>query len=52
MCEWYKSFKSGRQDVNDLSRTNTPRTAVIEENIAKMKELVLENRRYSLRELA
>jgi len=43
------SFKSGRQDVNDLPSSSAPKTAVTEENIAKVKELVLESRHYSLR---
>ncbi|CAK9811861.1 Mariner Mos1 transposase [Anthophora quadrimaculata] len=50
--EWYKQFKNGRTAIDDLSRAGRPSTANTEENVAKAKEIVLKNRRTSLRELA
>ncbi|XP_015438036.1 PREDICTED: putative uncharacterized protein FLJ37770 [Dufourea novaeangliae] len=50
--EWYKAFKEGREVVVDLPRSGRPATCTNDENIDKIKKLVLENRRMSLRELA
>lgn len=50
--DWYKSFKEGREEVNDLPRSGRPSTSSTEENVDKIKEMVLENRHYSLREIA
>ncbi|XP_037938203.1 protein GVQW3-like [Teleopsis dalmanni] len=50
--EWYKAFKEGRDVVYDLPRSGRPSTSTNDANIAKIKQLVLENRRMSLRELA
>ena len=50
--EWYKGFKDGREVVLvDLPRSGRPSTATIEENIHQIKNLVLENRHLSFREL-
>lgn len=50
--EWYKAFKEGREVVIDLPRSGRPSTSTNDENIDKIKKLVLKNRRMSLRELA
>lgn len=50
--EWYSAFKSGRDVVEDLPRSGRPSTSSTELNIAKVKEMVTENRRLSLRERA
>ena len=50
--EWYSAFKSGRDVVEDLPRSGRPWTSSIEVNIAKVKEMVSENRHLSLREIA
>lgn len=50
--DWYKSFKEGREEVNDLPRSGRPSTSSTEENVDKIKQMVLENRHYSLREIA
>ncbi|XP_050317891.1 protein GVQW3-like [Bactrocera neohumeralis] len=47
--DWYESFKEGREEVNDLPRSGRPSTSSTEENVDKIKEMVLENR---LREIA
>ena len=50
--EWYSAFKSGRDLVEDLPRSGWPSTSLTEINIAKVKEMVTENRHLSLREIA
>ena len=50
--EWYSAFKSGRDVVEDLPRSVRPSTSSTEVNIAKMKEIVTENRHLGLREIA
>ena len=49
--EWYSAFKSGRDVVEDLPRFGRPSTSSTEVNIAKVKEMVTENRHLSLREI-
>ena len=48
--EWYSAFKSGRDVVKDLPRSARLSTSATEV-IAKMKEMVTENRHLSLREI-
>ncbi|XP_032676163.1 protein GVQW3-like [Odontomachus brunneus] len=50
--EWYKAFKEGREVVEDLPRSGRLSTSLTEDNIEKVKEIVLENRYFSLREVA
>ena len=50
--EWYSAFKSGRDVVEDLPRSGRPSTVSTELNIAKVKEMVSENRHLGLREIA
>ena len=50
--EWYSAFKSGRDVVEDLPRSGGPLTSSTEVNIAKVKEMVTENRHLSSREIA
>lgn len=50
--EWYKSFKEGREEIIDLPRSGRPLTSTTDENTRKVKELVLNNRHMSIRELA
>lgn len=45
-------LKSGRDVVEDMPRSGRPSTSTNELNIAKVKELVTENSRLSLREIA
>lgn len=49
---WYKAFKEGRTEVDDLPHERRPQTSTNEENIEKVKEIVLENRRVTIREIA
>ncbi|CAK9827766.1 Mariner Mos1 transposase [Anthophora retusa] len=49
--EWYKKLKDGRTVVDDLPRSGRPSTSVTDENVEKVKEIVHENRRVSIREI-
>ena len=49
--EWYSAFKSGRDVVEDLPRSGQPSASSTEVNIAKVKDMVTENRHSSLREI-
>ena len=42
--EWYSEFKSGRDVVQDLPRSGQPSTSSTQINIAKVTEMVTENR--------
>lgn len=50
--DWYKSFKEGRTSVENLPHERRPATSVNDENIEKVKKIVLENRRVTEREIA
>lgn len=48
--EWYKAFKDGRETVEDAPRSGRPSTSNTDDNVGKVKEIVLENRHNSVRE--
>ncbi|XP_045500072.1 histone-lysine N-methyltransferase SETMAR-like [Colias croceus] len=49
---WFNEFASGRTSVFDEPRPGAPKTAATEENIKKIHDLVLTDRRLKVRELA
>ena len=50
--QWYKMFSEGREDVNDEERSGRPSTSTTDENINKVKKIILANRRITVREVA
>lgn len=49
--KWHKTFQEGREEVEDEHRPGRPSTSKTDENIVKIKGLVLQNRRFSIRDL-
>ena len=45
-------FSEGRESVTDEERSGRPATSTTEENIAKIRQIVRENRRPSVRSVA
>ena len=50
--KWVKCFFEGRKTVTDEERTGRPATSITEENIAKVCQIMCENRRLTLRSIA
>jgi histone-lysine N-methyltransferase SETMAR len=48
---WYKRFKDGRTSVNDDERSGRPSTSTTPENIAKVREAILGDRRQTIHDL-
>ena len=42
--EWYKHFQDGREDVEDDERPGRPSTSTTDENVEKVKEMVMNHR--------
>ncbi|CAK9833986.1 Protein GVQW3 [Anthophora retusa] len=49
---WHERFRSGRESVEDDKRSGRPSTSKTDENIAKIEEMLSENRKLTIRELA
>ena len=47
--EYHKAFSEGREVVENLPHTSRPSTSVNDDNIEKVKKIVLENRRVGIR---
>ena len=52
ICRWYAEFKRGRTDTEDAERSGRPNEAVTPETINKVHQIVFENRKLKLREIA
>ncbi|XP_029176177.1 protein GVQW3-like [Nylanderia fulva] len=50
--KWYKLFQEGLENVNDEPRSGRPSTSKTDENVQEVKEIVLKNRRITIREIA
>ena len=50
--KWVKRFSEGRENVTDKERSGQPATSRTEENIAKICQIVRENRRLTVRSMA
>ena len=46
--EWFKRFKDGRESVEDHKHSGRPSTCTTPEMIAKVREVVLQNRRQTI----
>jgi len=49
--EWFKLFKDGRESVEDGKHSGRPSTCTTPEMIAKVREVILENRRQTIHEV-
>jgi len=50
--KWVKRFPEGRESVTDEGRSGRPATSRTEENIAKIHQILCENRRLTVRSIA
>jgi len=50
--KWVKHFSKGRESVTDEERSGRPATSRTEENNAKIRQIVCENRRMTVRSIA
>ena len=50
--KWVKRFSEGRESVTDEERSGRPATSITEGNIAKVRQIVRENRRLNVRSIA
>jgi len=50
--KWVKRFSEGRESVTDEERSGRPATSRTEEKIAKVRQIVRENRRLTVRSIA
>ena len=50
--EWYKRFQHGRKEVEDNDCPGRPSTSTTDENVEKVKEMVMYDRRITIREVA
>jgi hypothetical protein len=48
---WYKRFKDGRTSVDDIERSGRPSTSTTPENIAKVREAILADRRRTIHDV-
>ena len=48
---WFKRFKAGRKSTDNDTHSNRTATAVNDENIAKVNELIRGDRRLSIRDI-
>jgi len=49
--EWYKRFSEGRESLKDDDRSGCPRTAVTDDNIEKVQDVIWKDRRLGVRAL-
>jgi len=50
--EWHRRFKEGQEDVQDDPRSGQPKTQRTDENVARVRTLVLSGRRLGVRLIA
>ncbi|GBM95946.1 Putative uncharacterized protein FLJ37770 [Araneus ventricosus] len=47
--EWFKRFRDGKEDVKDDPRSGRPSTSTTPDNIERMRRMLADDRRLSLR---
>ena len=47
--EWHKRFSEGRESLKDDDRPGRPRTAVTDDNIERVRDVILKDQRLGLR---
>ena len=52
ICRWYANFRRGRIDTNDAERSGRPNEAVTPENIKQVLQIVMDDRKLKVREIA
>ena len=52
ICRWHAEFKRGRTDTEDAERSGRPNEVVTPETIKKVHQIVFENRKLKLRQIA
>ena len=50
--EWYQRFKAGRTSTEDDVKSGRPSTAIYDNNVEKVRAVILANRRLTVREVA
>ena len=50
--KWVKCFSEGRESVTDEERSGWPATSRTEENTAKIRQIMRENRQLTVRSIA
>ena len=50
--KWMRRFSEGRESVTDEESSGRPATSRTEENIAKVRQILRENRRLTVRSIA
>ena len=50
--KWHKALSEGREVIENLPHASRPSTSVKDDNIEKLKKIVLENRLVGIREVA
>ena len=49
---WYNRFKERSEEDNNYARSDRPSTSTTDENIEAVKKMILDNRRFTIREFA
>jgi len=52
VSEWHKRFSEGKESVKDDDRPGRPRTAVTDDNIEKLRDVIRKDRRLGVRAVA
>ncbi|GBM47827.1 Putative uncharacterized protein FLJ37770 [Araneus ventricosus] len=50
--EWFKRFKNGKEDVKDEPRSGRPPTSTTPDNIERVRRMLADDRRLSLKMIA